>query len=63
MPANERALAFIRVALGDEVAEMVSSGQVVDYSSEDYALKDLAQSIAGKLPEEVVGQCFIKEEL
>ena len=41
MPANERALAFIRVALGDEVAEMVSSGQVVDYSSEDYALNDL----------------------
>ena len=58
MPANERARAFIRAALGDEVAEIVSSGQVVEYSSEDYALNDLAQSIAGKLPEEVVRQVY-----
>ena len=32
MPANDRALALIRAALGQEVAEQVSSGQVVEYS-------------------------------
>ena len=46
MPANERALAFIRAALGEEVAEQVSSGQVVEYSPEDYKLNDL--ELAGK---------------
>ena len=50
MPANERALAFIRAALGEEVADLVSAGQVVEYSPEDYALNELAQIIAGKLP-------------
>ena len=58
MPANERALAFIRAALGEEVAEQVSSGQVVEYSPEDYALNELAKTIAGKLPEEVVRQVY-----
>jgi hypothetical protein len=46
MPANERALTFIRAALGEEVAALVSAGQVVEYSPEDYALNDLAQTIA-----------------
>ena len=58
MPANERALAFIRAALGEEVADLVSAGQVVEYSPEDYALNELAQTIAGKLPEEVVRQVY-----
>jgi len=35
-PPNERALAIIRGALGDEVAEQVLAGQVVEYSQEDY---------------------------
>ena len=38
MPAIERALAFIRVALGEEVAYLVSAGQMVECSPEDYAL-------------------------
>ena len=38
MPANERALAFIRAALGEEVADMVVAGHIVEYSQEDYAL-------------------------
>ena len=50
MPANDRALALIRAALGEHVAEQVSSGQVVEYSHEDYALNELAETIAGKLP-------------
>ena len=58
MPSNERALAFIRAALGEDVADLVSSGQVVEYSHEDYALNELAQTIAGKLPEEVVRQVY-----
>jgi hypothetical protein len=58
MPSNERALAFIRAALGEDVADMVSAGQVVEYSQEDYALNELAQTIAGKLPEEVVRQVY-----
>ena len=58
MPANERALAFIRAALGEEVAVQVSAGQVVEYSPEDYALNELAKTIAGKLPEEVVRQVY-----
>ena len=58
MPANERALAFIRAALGEEVAEQVSAGQVVEYSPEDYALNELAKTIVGKLPEEVVRQVY-----
>ena len=47
-PANERALAFIRAALGEEVADMVVAGQIVEYSQEDYALNELAQTIAGQ---------------
>ena len=58
MPANERALAFIRAALGEEVAELVSAGQVVEYSPEDYPLNDLAQTIDGKLPQEVARQVY-----
>ena len=58
MPANERALAFIRAALGEDVADMVCAGQVVEYSQEDYALNELAQTIAGKLPQEVVRQVY-----
>ena len=58
MPANDRALALIRAALGEHVAEQVSSGQVVEYSHEDYALNELAETIAGKLPEEVVRQVY-----
>ena len=32
MPTNERALAFIRAALGEEVADMVVAGHIVEYS-------------------------------
>ena len=46
MPANDRALALIRAALGEHVADMVSSGQVVEYSHEDYELNELAATIA-----------------
>ena len=56
--SNERALAIIRGALGDEVAEQVLAGQVVEYSQEDYALNDLARDIAGKLPQDVVRQIY-----
>ena len=48
MPSNERALAFIRAALGEEVAELVSSGQVVEYSPEDYALNELSKDHQGQ---------------
>ena len=58
IPSNERALAIIRGALGDEVAEQVLAGQVVEYSQEDYALNDLARDIAGKLPQDVVRQVY-----
>ena len=58
MPAIERALAFIKAALGEEVADLVSAGQVVEYSPEDYTLNELAQTIAGKLPQEVVRQVY-----
>ena len=58
MPANERALAFIRAALGEEVADMVVAGHIVEYSQEDYALNELAKTIKGKLPEEVVRQVY-----
>ena len=58
MPANERALAIIRGALGNDIAEHVLAGQVVEYSQEDYALNDLGREIHGKLPIEVVRQVF-----
>ena len=58
IPSNERALAIIRGALGDEVAEQVLAGQVVEYSQEDYALNDLARDIAGKLPQDVIRQVY-----
>ena len=58
MPANERALAFIRAALGEEVADMVVAGHIVEYSQEDYALNELAKTIKGKLPQEVVRQVY-----
>ena len=58
MPANERALAFIRAALGEEVADMVVAGQIVEYSEEEYALNELAKTIKGKLPQEVVRQVY-----
>ena len=58
MPANERALAFIRAALGEEVADMVEAGHIVEYSHEDYALNELAKTIKGKLPQEVVRQVY-----
>ena len=58
IPSNERALAIIRGALGDEVAEQVLAGQVVEYSQEDYALNDLARDLAGKLPQDVVRQVY-----
>ena len=58
MPANDRALAFIRAALGQEVVELVIAGVVKDYSLQDNALNDLARSLVGKLPEEVVRQVF-----
>ena len=58
MPANERALAIIRGALGNHIAEQVLAGQVVEYSQEDYALNDLGREIHGKLPIEVVRQVF-----
>ena len=47
MPANERALAFIRAALGEEVADMVVAGQIVEYSQEEYAQKEMAQPLTG----------------
>ena len=37
---------------------MVVAGQIVEYSQEDYALNELAQTIAGKLPQEVVRQVY-----
>ena len=58
MPANDRALAFIRASLGQEVVELVIAGVVKDYSFQDNALNDLARSLVGKLPEEVVRQVF-----
>ena len=58
IPSNERALAIIRGALGDEIAEQVLAGQVVEYSQEDYALNDLARDLAGKLPQDVVRQVY-----
>ena len=58
MPANDRALGLIRAALGEHMAEMVSSGQVVECSREDYELRELAETIAGNLPEEVVRQVY-----
>ena len=58
IPSNERALAIIQGALGDEVADQVLAGQVVEYSQEDYALNDLARDIAGKLPQDVVRQVY-----
>ena len=57
-PMSERALAVIRGALGEEVADMVVAGHIVEYSQEEYALNELAQTIAGKLPEEVVRQVY-----
>jgi len=58
IPSNERALAIIQGALGDEVADQVLAGQVVEYSQEDYALNDLARDIAGELPQDVVRQVY-----
>ena len=58
MPVNERALAFIIAGLGEELAELVSAGQVAEYSHEDRGLNELAQMIAEKLPEEVVRQVY-----
>ena len=42
MPANERALAFIRAALGEEVAELVSSRK--------QAVGDKSQQLETNLP-------------
>ena len=57
-PMSERALAVIRGALGEEVADMVVAGHIVEYSQEDYALNELAKTIKGKLPMEVVRQVY-----
>ena len=57
-PMSERALAVIRGALGEEVADMVVAGHIVEYSPEDYALNELAKTIKGKLPMEVVRQVY-----
>ena len=58
VPSGERALAIIRGALGSEVAEQVLSGQVVEYSQEDYALNELARDIACKLSDDIVTQIY-----
>ena len=55
---SERALAVIRGALGEEVADMVVAGHIVEYSQEDYALNELAKTIKGKLPIKVVRQVY-----
>jgi integrase len=57
-PMSERALAVIRGALGDEVADMVVAGHIAEYSPEDYALNELARAIEGKVPEDVVQQVY-----
>jgi len=46
MPAHERALAFIRAALGEEVADTGRArGRWLSIVQEDYALNELAQTI------------------
>jgi hypothetical protein len=57
-PMSERALAVIRGALGDEVADMVVAGHIAEYSPEDYGLNEFARTIEGKVPEEVVQQVY-----
>ena len=58
MPDNDSALSLIRAALGQEVEDLAIAGKVKEYSSQDYELNDLARSLAGKLPEEVVRQVY-----
>ena len=57
-PMSERALAVIRGALGDEVADMVVAGHIAEYSPEDYGLNELARTIEGMVPEEVFQQVY-----
>ena len=47
-PMSERALAVIRGALGDEVADMVVAGHIAEYSQENYALNELAKDHQGE---------------
>ena len=58
MSANDRALALVRAALGQEVAELVMVGEIKECSPQDYELNNLARSLVGELPEEVVRQVF-----
>ena len=57
--SRERSLAFIRAALGDDVADRVMAKAVVEYSEEEYALNELAEHLHNKgVPMSIAKQVY-----